>query len=105
MLFSRETDICSKKASNITSKLSRKWTKFGISVIKYLLKKDFALKDTVIVVILEHDASALSTVQNSGDEFKEGRKSFEDDPRTGRPATVTTKENIDPAHHMVVENR
>ena len=38
-------------------------------------------------------------------EFKRGRKSLEDDPRPGRPVTVSTKANIDEIHDMLLSDR
>ena len=34
-----------------------------------------------------------------------GRESLEDDPRSGRPSTATTQENIDCIHQMVMNDR
>ena len=36
--------------------------------------------------------------------YKEGRDSFEDDPRSGRPITVHTKANIELLHAIIEEN-
>ena len=50
-----------------------------------------------------------STVQHWAAEFKRGRESLEDDPRSGRPVTAITQENIDRVttlwDHMVMDNR
>ena len=54
---------------------------------------------------LGDDAPALSTVQKWAAEFKRGRESVEYDPRSGRPATATTQENIDRVHHIVMNDR
>ena len=76
-------------------------------VIKYLQKKGLIPKDihTDMVDTLGDDAPALSTVKKWAAEFKRGRESLEDDPRSGRPATATTQENIDRVHHMVMDDR
>ena len=76
-------------------------------VIKYLQKKGLTPKDihADMAATLGDDASALSTVQKWATEFKRGRESLEDDPRSGRPATATTQENIDHVHHMVMDDR
>lgn len=58
--------------------------------------------DTDMVDTLGDEAPALSTVQKWETEFKRGRESFEDDPRSGCPTTATTQENID---HMVMDDR
>ena len=54
---------------------------------------------------LGDDAPALSTVHKWAAEYKRGRDSLEDDPRSGRPATATTQENIGRVHHMVMDDR
>ena len=38
-------------------------------------------------------------------EFKRGRESLKDDPRSGHPASAATQENIDHVHHMVMDDR
>ena len=63
-------------------------------IIKYLQKKGLAPKDihADMVATLGDDAPALSTVKKWEAEFKKGRESLEDDPRSGRPASATTQE-------------
>ena len=51
---------------------------------------------------LEDDALALSTVKKWAAEFKRGRESLEDDPRSGRLASATTQENINRVQRMVM---
>lgn len=48
---------------------------------------------------------AYSTVAKWVGEFKRGRESLEDDPRSGRPATAVTEENISKVEKLVKENR
>ena len=55
-----------------------------------------------MVATLGADDPALSTVQKWASEFMKGRESLEDDPRSGRPATATTQENIVRIHHTVM---
>ena len=76
-------------------------------IIKYLQKNGLAPKDIYadIVAILWDDAPALSTVKKWAAEFKKGKESLEDDPRSGRPASATTQGNIDRVHHMVMDDR
>ena len=45
-----------------------------------------------MVATLGDDVQASSTVQKWAGEFKRGRESLEDDPRSERPATATTLE-------------
>ena len=77
-----------------------------LDVIRYLQKKGLTTKEihTDMVSTLEDDASVLSTVKKWAAEFKRGRESLEDDPRSGRPSTATTQENIDRIHQMVMNN-
>ena len=58
-----------------------------------------------MVAKLGDDAPALSTVQKWAAEFKRGRESVAYDPRSQRPATATTQENIDRVHHIVMNDR
>ena len=54
---------------------------------------------------LGDNAPGLSTMQKRAEEFKRGQKSLEDNPRSGRPATVTTQEVIDRVHQIVMGDR
>ena len=66
-------------------------------VIEYLQKKELAPKDihANIIATLGDDAPALSTTKKWLAESKRGRKSFEDESSSGRPALATTQEKID----------
>ena len=76
-------------------------------VIRYLQKNGLATKEihTDMVSTLKDDAPALSTVKKWTAEFKRGRESLEDDPRSGCPSTATTQENIGCIHQMVINDR
>ena len=73
-------------------------------VIRYLQKKGLTTKEIHIDVVstLGDNAPALSTVKKWAAKFKRRWKSLEDDPRSGRPSTATTQENIDRIHQMVM---
>ena len=52
------------------------------------------------------DSSPLfSTIKKWAAEFKRGRTGLEDDPREGRPKSVTTPEIIEQVHDMVLDDR
>ncbi|XP_014790447.1 uncharacterized protein LOC106883820 [Octopus bimaculoides] len=53
-----------------------------------------------MVATLGRDDPALSTVYKWAAEFRRGRESLEDDPRSDHHATVTTEENVDRVHRM-----
>ena len=55
-----------------------------------------------MIYTLGDDAPSLSTVQKWTAEFKKGRKSLEDDPRSEGPATTTTSEIIDRINQIVI---
>ena len=76
-------------------------------IIKYLQKKGLVPKEihADMISTLGDDAPALSAVKKWAAEFRRGRESLEDDPRSGRPASATTQENIDCVHHMVMNDR
>ena len=76
-------------------------------VIRYLQKKGLTTKEihADMVSTLGNDAPALSTVKKWAAEFKRGRESLEDDPKSRYPSTATTQENIDRIHQMVMNDR
>ena len=76
-------------------------------VIRYLQKKGLMAKEihTDMVSTLGDDAPALSTMKKWAAEFKRGWESLEDDPRSERPSTATTQENVDRIHQMVMNDR
>ena len=51
------------------------------------------------------DAPSYATVKSWVAEFKRDKESLEDDPRTGRPVTVTTPEIVTKIHDMVMSDR
>ncbi|XP_029636892.1 uncharacterized protein LOC115212192 [Octopus sinensis] len=78
--------------------MDRNWHRH---VIKYLSEKGSAPNDiyTDKVVTLRDDTPGLPTVQKEALEFKRKWESL------GRSATVTTEENIDCVHPMVINER
>ena len=76
-------------------------------LIRYLQKKVITTREIHVDVVstLGDDAPALSTVKKWAEELKRGRESLEDDPRSGRPSTATTQENIGRIHQMVMNDR
>lgn len=50
-------------------------------------------------------APALATVYNWVNEFKRGRTSISDEPRSGRPVEASTPEIINKIHDMVLKDR
>lgn len=77
------------------------------AVIKYLFKKGLTPKNihNDMTETLGESAPSYTTVKKWVAEFKRGRESIEDDPRSGRPTTSTTPENIHKVCDLILENR
>ena len=58
-----------------------------------------------MVATLGEDAPSYVMVNKWAAEFKRGRESLEDDPRPGRPVTVTTPETIAKIHDIIMADR
>ena len=50
-------------------------------------------------------AISYATVKHWVGDFQHGRETIEDERRLGRPLTATTKENMDLALNMIMQNR
>ena len=77
------------------------------AINKYLHLKGMAaseIHDDMLGTLTE-SAPLYATVTRWIREFKRGRVRVEDDPRSGRPTTATTKDNIDLAQKMVMQDR
>lgn len=58
-----------------------------------------------MVATLGDDAPSYSTIKKWAAEFRHGRTSVEDDPRSGRPTEVVSRENIDEVQELVMTDR
>ena len=54
---------------------------------------------------LGQSASLYKMVKKWEAEFKRNRESIKDDPRSGRPSTSTTQENIEKIRDLIIEGR
>lgn len=76
------------------------------AVIKFLTKQGKSQKTIheEMVAVYQESAPSLSTVQKWSSEFKRGRESIEDDPRSGGPVTASTDENVKKVEKIVLED-
>ena len=77
------------------------------TIIKYLHLKGMTaseIRDNMLGTLAE-SAPSYATVTRRIRKFKRGRVRVEDDPRSGRPATPTTRDNINLALTMVMQDR
>lgn len=77
------------------------------SVIKYLFLKGLSGKEIYddMLTTLGDQCPSYSTIKNWVADFKRGRKDVTDEKRSGRPISVSTQENIDAVHDMILDNR
>ena len=76
------------------------------AVFKHFVKKGMKAKEihADLQNTLGDSAPSYSTVAKWASEFKFGRESLEDDPRSGRPKSAMTPELIAKVHKMVMED-
>lgn len=77
------------------------------AVIKYQYLKGLKPQDIIddFKKTLGTSAPSNATVYNWYNEFKRGRTSINDEHRSGRPLEVTTPENVQKIHRMVMNDR
>jgi len=76
------------------------------AVIKFFVLEGLSATEihTKMVSVLKESAPSFPTVHRWVLEFKRGRTSVEDEPRSGRPKTATTPEIIEQVHNIVSED-
>ena len=72
------------------------FTRKGLNATEISKKLDSVYKD---------DAPSYRTVVKWVTEFKEPKCAFEESPRTGRPSTITTDQNIEAVERIVMPDR
>ena len=77
------------------------------AVIRYLGLKGLPPKEVHedMIATLGEEAPSYTTVKKWAAEFKRGRESLEDDPRSGRPVTVSTQDVIDKVLDIILADR
>ena len=77
------------------------------AVIEYLLLKGYSAKEikTELDDVYEDSSPSLATIYNWCNEFRRGRDSVLDEPRSGRPRDASSQENIDLVEHIVLRDR
>ena len=76
------------------------------AVIKFFVLEGLSATEihTKMVKVLKKAASSFPTVHRWVSEFRRGRKSVEDDPRSGRPKSASTPAFIAKVQDMVLED-
>lgn len=77
------------------------------AVIKYFFIKGLSSKDikSELDNTLGDSSPSYTTIKTWVADFKRGRKSTEDAPRSGRPKTATCKEIVEKVHKIVLNDR
>ena len=77
------------------------------AVIKFFFLKGWNATQvkTELTEVCGSSSPSFATVSNWINEFKRGRLSTKDEPRSGRPKTATSEENVEKVHQMVMEDR
>ncbi|XP_036336279.1 histone-lysine N-methyltransferase SETMAR-like [Rhagoletis pomonella] len=77
------------------------------AVIKYFHLKGLNQKQIIeeLQTVLGEHAPSNATVYNWVNEFKRGRISTKDEPRSGRPKEVTTPETVEKVYKIVTQDR
>ena len=77
------------------------------AVIKFFVKEGLTPTEihSKFIKVYGDCSSLFSTIKKWAAEFKRGRTGLEDDPREGRPKSVTTPEIIEQVHDMVLDDR
>ena len=58
-----------------------------------------------MIVVYGENAPSYATVKRWAAEFRRGRTSLEDDPRSGRPSDAVCEENCHAVENIVMQNR
>lgn len=77
------------------------------SVIKFFVLQDKSSMEIhkILQDTLGEHAPGYTTVAKWVRRFKTGHRETEDEPRSGRPSSAVTTENIDKVHDMIMEDR
>lgn len=77
------------------------------AVIKFLTKEGNTPKEILdrMTAVYGECSPSYKTIKFWSKQFKWGRNSLEDDPRTGRPISVTSPENISTIEKLILEDR